>query len=112
MYPRANNKKELFLERNRIVSLIQNQEIKADLSVYVGSIVFGIIEIMTSVSLREWHKVLALLGDSHVKKCIRYMPYVRNAKFSICLFFLKNHLSLFLFVLIQILKRLNIKISA
>ena len=110
--PLIENKKELFLERKRIVSLIQNPEIKADLSIYVGSIIFGIIEIMTSVSLREWCKISDLLCDSHVKQCIRYMPYVSNVKFSICLFLLKNHLSLFLFTLIQMLKRLNIKISA
>lgn len=105
------NKRELFLERKRIVGLIQNPKIKADLSMYVGSIIFGIIEMMTTASLREWSKISDLLCDSHVKRCIDYMPYVKNKKFSICLFLLKNKLSIYLFVLIQVLKRAGLKIS-
>lgn len=104
------NKKVLFLERKRIVGLAQNSGSKIDMRVYVGSIILGIIEIMSSSSLREWRTLSSLLRDSHVKQ--QYMPYVRNAKFSLCLFFLKNHLSFCLFILIQLLKRFGIRISA
>ena len=106
------NKKELFLERKRIVSLIQNPEIKVDFSIYVGSIIFGIIEIMTSALLREWHEISDLLCDLHIKQCICYMPYVKNVKFSICLFLLKKYLSICLFAGIQVLKRMGLRISA
>lgn len=105
------NKKALFLERKRIVGLAQNSGIKIDMSVYAGSIIFGLIEIMNSLSLKEWRTLSSLLCNSHVKQCIQYMPYVRNAKFSLCLFFLKNHLSFCLFTLIQLLKQLEIRIS-
>ena len=105
------NKMALFFERKRIVGLAQNAGINIDMGVYVGSIIFGIIEIMNSSSVREWGMISSLLRDQHVKQCIRYMPYVMNAKFSLCLFFLKNHLSFCLFTLIQLLKRLGIKIS-
>lgn len=105
------NKKELFLERKRIVELVQNSGIDMDVEVYCGSVIFGIIEIMNSSSLRNWEKVSSLLRNQHVKRGIHHMPYVRNMKFSLCLFFLKNHLPFCLFVLIQLLKRLGIRIS-
>lgn len=105
------NKTALFLERKRIVDLAQNSGINMDMGVYVGSIIFGIIEIMSSSSIREWGMISSLLHDQHVKQCIRYMPYVRNVKFSLCLFFFKNHFSFCLFALIQLLKRLGIRIS-
>ena len=54
----------------------------------------------------------ALLRDEHVKACIRHMPYVSSAKFSLPLFLLKNHLSFCLFALIRLLKRLGINVSA
>ena len=105
------NKRALFSERKRIVELAQNAGNRIDLGIYAGSVVFGVIEIMSSSSARDWPKVAALLRDEHVKACIRHMPYVSSAKFSLPLFLLKNHLSFCLFMLIRLLKRLGIQIS-
>lgn len=105
------NKMALFSERKRIVDLSQKSGNNIDIGVYVGSIIFGIIEIMNSSSIGEWGMISNLLRDPHVKQCIRYMPYVQNAKFSLCLFSLKNHFSFCLFALIQLLKRLGIRLS-
>jgi glycosyltransferase involved in cell wall biosynthesis len=105
------NKMALFSERKRIVDLSQKSGNNMDIGVYVGSIIFGIIELMNSSSKGEWGMISNLLRDPHVKQCIRYMPYVQNAKFSLCLFFLKNHCSFCLFTLIQLLKRLGIRLS-
>ena len=110
--PLIQNKRALFSERKRIVELAQNAGIGVDLGAYAGSVVFGVVEIMSALPARDWPMAAALLRDEHVKACIRHMPYVSSAKFSLPLFLLKNHLSFCLFALIRLLKRLGINVSA
>ena len=107
----VDNKYALFLERKRIVELIHNSKINYGFEVYAGSIVFGIIEMMSSANFREWKKISNILKDKHIKECIKKMPYVKNKKFSFSLFFIKNHMPFLLFIILFVLKKFGVNIK-